>query len=204
MLCSTMTPESCINIRPVIRLRWVSTAPLTRPVVPDVNRIVAGSSGWASPGSGRTSAARRAISCPSNGLVRSSIRPAYPPSRISAARRLSASTNSGVTSSIIATSSAGDPRLLSTAAMPPAFITAMNATIHSARLRMQIATRSPRLMCSIGVSWSRQAKTCSKVSRRSVPSEEKSTRKVLSPCRRACSIIKLRSGAALANCSMPS
>ena len=75
MLWSTMTPVNWVAISPVIRLRWVSTAPLTRPVVPEVNRIAQGSDGLAMPGSGTGSPARRSISWPSNGLVRSSIRP---------------------------------------------------------------------------------------------------------------------------------
>ena len=127
------------------------------------------------------------------------IRPVNPPSRNSAARAASANTISAPISSTIAHSSAGEPRLLISAATPPHRITARKPSIHSAQLRMQIATRSPRAIPSSAARASRRVNVSAKLNRRAP-----STMKVFSPCARALSISMFKSGGALKKQRIPS
>ena len=121
-------------------LRWVIVAPLARPVVPDVNWMIAGSSGSGSGMAGRSGAGSAFIIACSSAISSTGQRavPLSCPARCSSAR-ISRQSVRAAASAI----SSSVPRLLISAAIAPVRTIAKKPTNHSRQLRMARPTTSP-------------------------------------------------------------
>ena len=160
MRMPTMVADNWFAHSAVMTARWLSTAPLARPVVPLVNNTMAGASGSANT-QGRRSATGAGGCSPSAALVSKRVQPAgngsaassmttprTPGRRSCTAPRRKARLASATTSRqcVLAkpwSISSGAPRLFTSTGTAPSAETAMNATSQSGLLASANPTNSP-------------------------------------------------------------